>query len=106
MKRFFHLIALSILIFSVLSLTSCMTDEGLNIFLTSQTIAGTAVGDAYSENVLSIVVTITGLQVHRTSADENSGWAVLDAPEKARRARDIQGRTRTRPCTRGTIQDV
>jgi hypothetical protein len=57
------------------------SDIGLDLYMTSD--SGATLSShlsAGNEDVTKIDVTLTGLEVHQTSAGENSGWVTLSTP--------------------------
>lgn len=57
------------------------SDIGLNLYMTSDSGANLSPAlSAGNEDVTKIVVTLTGLEVHQTSAGQDSGWVTLTTP--------------------------
>jgi hypothetical protein len=73
---------LLITIASLVLLWGCNgSDIGLDLYMTSD--SGATLSQALSngnEDVTRIVVTLTGLEVHQTSAGQDSGWVALTTP--------------------------
>jgi hypothetical protein len=68
------------LVITILSVGCSEQPKGLELYLTSQTITVSSGIENRPEAVTKLVVILSGLEVHRIAAGEDSGWISLTPP--------------------------
>jgi len=88
MKKVFY--AAFLLVITII-MVSCATGPAFDLYFTSSAVNAVKFGNDKPEDVTSLVVTLQGLEVHKSSAGQDSGWVSLTPPSGSVDLMSIQG---------------